>query len=129
MKLSLVFILAITPLLSSCQSMINYAMTSSPSDAAAAIIETDKEKDISNCQLLGDVEGSSMLGRDGDGDVSVSVNNAMVDAKENAAKLGATHMLISKFYKTKSAEPTLSDVMNGEGGGSSIKAKAYKCMG
>jgi hypothetical protein len=96
--------------------MIDSMMTSTPSAAAAAITETVYPDDIEKCQLLGDVEGSSMLGANEDGG-AISMNNATVEAKEQAVKLGATHILYASVKKTS----------NTSLGGSNVTGKAYKC--
>jgi len=118
--------------LSACASMINSALKSSPSSKAAKVIETVYPKDVDGCQMLGEVMGSSRLG-DVDGDQgSTSLNNALVETKENAAKLNATHILIVSLKKA--ADVTFDDAVTAlvqdvqlQVGGSEINAKAYKC--
>jgi PBP1b-binding outer membrane lipoprotein LpoB len=116
MKKATLLILGSTMLLSACQSMINSMVTSTPSAKAAAIIETVYPEDVEKCQSLGTVEGSSMLGANEDGG-AISMNNATVEAKEQAAELGATHILYASVKKTS----------NTSLGGSNVSGKAYKC--
>ena len=67
-----------------------------------------------------------MLGANEDGG-AISMNNAMVEAKEKAAKLGATHMLFLNKRGAISSLDEVTDIRNFEGGGSKVSAKAYKC--
>ena len=92
-----------TILLSACSSTL--------SSKAAMVREADS-KMVSNCQFLGTVFGNSMLGI---ALANKSGNNAIAGAKEKAAKLGATHIVISSM---KAADWN---------GGSQATAKAYKC--
>jgi hypothetical protein len=116
MKIATLVVLGSVVLLSACQSMIESAMTSEPSARAAAIIETVEPKDIETCQLLGTVDGSSMIGANEDGG-RISMNNAVVEAKEKAVELGATHLLFASVKRTSNVSL----------GGSEVSAKAYKC--
>lgn len=116
MKIKTLLVLGSAILMSACQSMIDSALTSEPSAKAAALIETVEPKDVEKCQLLGTVEGSSMLGANEDGG-RISMNNAVVEAKEAAVKLGATHLLFASVKRTSNVSL----------GGSEVSAKAYKC--
>jgi hypothetical protein len=57
-----------------------------------------------------------MLGANEDGG-AISMNNATVEAKEQAVKLGATHILYASVKKPS----------NTSLGGSNVSGKAYKC--
>ena len=79
-----------------------------PSAAAARVQEADTNM-VASCRYLGDVQGSSGWGNLA---ASAGMENAKNEARENAAKLGATHV-----------------VWNNITGGYSpyVSAKAYKC--
>lgn len=56
---------------------------------AAALIEADPNG-VAGCKLLGTVRGGSMFGGAA---AAVAADNAMIDAREKAAKMGATHLV------------------------------------
>ena len=62
---------------------------STPSNRAANVKEADPGT-VSRCQLLGTVIGSSLIGGVV---VKTGGTNAMVDAREQAADMGATHIV------------------------------------
>jgi len=80
----------------------------SPSTAAARVQEADNQM-VAGCKYLGDVQGSSGWGNLA---ASAGMENAKNEARDSAAKLGATHV-----------------VWNNITGGYSpyVSAKAYKC--
>jgi len=59
-----------------------------PSQAAAQVKEADASM-VAGCELIGTVVGSSMIG----GIVTTGATNAMVEVREKAAALGATHIV------------------------------------
>ena len=79
-----------------------------PSAAAARVQEADAQM-VAACQYLGDVQGSSGWGNLA---ASAGMENAKNEARDSAAKLGATHI-----------------VWNNITGGYSpyVSAKAYRC--
>ncbi|HEY7872228.1 MAG TPA: DUF4156 domain-containing protein [Rudaea sp.] len=80
-----------------------------PSAAAARVQEADAQI-VASCKYLGDVQGSSGWGNLA---ASAGMENAKSEARESAAKLGATHI-----------------VWNNITGGSSpyVSGKAYRCQ-
>lgn len=103
MKAGLISIVIGAALIASCAA--------TPSITASGVKEADL-KMIESCQFVGTVFGNSMLGV---AVASTSASNAVVDAKEKAAALGATHIVIETM---KSAD------LNG---GSQATVRAYKC--
>jgi len=79
-----------------------------PSAAAASVKDADAPT-VSACKYVGDVQGSSGWGNLA---ASTGMENAKNEARENAAKLGATHV-----------------VWGNVAGGASpyVSAKAYRC--
>lgn len=79
-----------------------------PSAAAVSVKDADPST-VATCKYVGDVQGSSGWGNLA---ASTGMENAKNEARENAAKLGATHVVWSNIA-----------------GGSSpyVSAKAYKC--
>jgi len=79
-----------------------------PSAAAARVQEADAQM-VSSCKYLGEVQGSSGWGNLA---ASAGMENAKTEARENAAKLGASHIL-----------------WNAIAGGYApyVSGKAYKC--
>lgn len=79
-----------------------------PSAAAVRVQEADAQM-VASCKYVGEVQGSSGWGNLA---ASTGMENAKYEARENAAKLGATHI-----------------VWNNITGGNSpyVSAKAYKC--
>ena len=83
---------------------------STPSHQAAAVKEADARQ-VAKCTLISTIVGKSLIGGVG----STGATNAIVDAKEQASGLGATHVVIlsvdsGSMYSTGTAT-----------------AKAYKC--
>jgi len=87
------------------------ACSSTPSPKAAGIKELDEEM-AKKCQFVGTVFGSSMWGI---AVADISRGNSLIEAKEKAAQLGATHILIGRM---KAAD------MNG---GAQVSSRAYRC--
>jgi len=86
------------------------ACVSARSSDAASIRDSD-ESQVVGCEFLGHLSGSSMLG----GAVQARAReNAKTAALEQAAKLGATHVVWSSVAST---------VMNG----ASAQGRAYRC--
>ena len=83
---------------------------SAPSQNAARVKEADQNM-VAGCELIGTIIGSSLIG----GVVTTGGNNAMVDAKEQAASQGATHIV---FMSVDSG----SQYSTGK-----ATARAYKC--
>jgi hypothetical protein len=86
------------------------ACSSVPSRHAAAIKEVDANQ-VANCTLISTIVGRSLIGGVG----TTGATNAIVDAKEQASGLSATHVVIV------SAD---SGTMYSSG---TATAKAYKC--
>ena len=61
------------------------------SPKAAALIEAD-DAGVAGCKLLGTVNGGTLFGGAATG---LASHNAMVDAREKAARLGATHIVFT----------------------------------
>lgn len=78
---------------------------------AATIIEAD-ERMVENCRFLGSVTGKSLIGGAAQ---RTGANNAKVDARKAAARLGATHIVFTDI----------------DGGGwydtGEAQGRAYKC--
>lgn len=89
--------------------MVFVSSCSSTASLSAMAIKPADQKTVDLCDYLGDVQGSS-----GFGGVAASkgMDNSKIEAKENAAKMGATHIVWSNIS-----------------GGFSPSAfgKAYKC--
>ena len=79
-----------------------------PSAAAARVQEADAQL-VASCKYLGEVQGSSGWGNLA---ASAGMENAKSEARDNAAKLGATHVVWNSI--TAGFSPYVS-------------AKAYKC--
>lgn len=62
---------------------------STPSAAARGVVDGDPSVLNRECKLLGTVSGRSLFG----GAEESRVQNAMIDAREKAAKIGATHVV------------------------------------
>jgi hypothetical protein len=82
-------------------------------NAAVSIVEAD-EAMVSGCEFLGAVYGRTVYGGFAN---NLAVNNAKIDAREKAAKLGATHLVFLVV----------------DGGGwerqGHTQARAYRCKG
>lgn len=101
--------LAIKKLLPLLLSIAFVSGCSSTASLSATKIKSSEQNDVESCQYVGDVHGSSGFGGVA---ASTGMENAKIEAKESAAKLGATHIVW----------------MNISGGYSpSAFAKAYKC--
>jgi len=83
---------------------------SNPSTQAAAIKEVTA-KQVTNCTLLSTITGKSLFGGGG----SAAATNALVDAKEHASGLGATHVVVQSVDGGNMSTPGTATV------------KAYKC--
>lgn len=86
-------------------SALTSACATTAKGAAAAVIEAD-EKMVENCRFLGSVTGKSLIGGAAQ---RTGANNAKVDAREAAAKLGATHIVFTAidgggWYETGEAQ-------------------------
>ena len=97
-------------LIAAAVSFVCVGCTSTPSRHAAAVKEADARQ-VSNCTLISSIAGKSLIGGVGE----TGATNAIVDAKEQAAGLGANVIVIQQvdpgsMYATGTAT-----------------AKAYKC--
>ena len=98
--------LATLLVVSGCVSLTPIA----PSPAAAAIRDAD-ENMVTKCNYVGLVTGSSSLGGPGQ---DTGRANAQTAVREQAAKLGATHIVWSTVYSSWQ-------------GGAGAQGKAYRC--
>ena len=87
--------------------------TGSQSDAARKIVDGDPAILNRDCKLLGPVSGRSVFG----GADEARVQNAMNDAREKAAAMGATHVV---FLVTDT-----KGILNR----GNAQARAYRCDG
>lgn len=83
---------------------------SQPSLKAAEVAESD-EQGVLGCKFLGSVQGSSVIG----GVVTTGAHNASVDAREQAAEMGANRIVFLSVEK------------GGLMGTGSARARAYRC--
>lgn len=87
------------------------ACASTATGPAASIIEAD-DRMVESCRFLGSVTGKSLIGGAAQ---RTGANNAKVDARKQAARLGATHIVFTAV----------------DGGGwndtGEAQARAYKC--
>lgn len=67
---------------------------STPTPKAASIVEAD-ERMVVECKFLGSVFGDTAYGGFAN---DLAANNAKVDLLEKAAKLGATHVVITSLH-------------------------------
>jgi hypothetical protein len=81
-----------------------------PSRHAAAVKEVDARQ-VANCTLISTIVGRSLIGGVG----SIGAENAVVDVKEQASGLGATHVVIQSVDGGSMYAP------------GTATAKAYKC--
>jgi hypothetical protein len=88
-----------------CQGCVN-----NPSTQAAAVREVDASQ-VSKCALISNITGKSLLA----GGVSTSAANALLDAKEQAAGLGANVVVIQGVDGGSMYAPATARV------------KAYRC--
>jgi hypothetical protein len=83
---------------------------SNPSTQAAAIKEVTARQ-VMNCTLISTITGKSLMGGMG----ATGATNALVDAKEQASGLGATHVVVQSVEEGSMSTPGIARV------------KAYKC--
>jgi hypothetical protein len=88
-----------------CQGCANV-----PSSQAAAVKEVDATQ-VAKCALISTIRGKSLLS----GGVATSAANALVDAKEQAAGLGANVIVIQRVDAGSTYAPASATV------------KAYRC--
>jgi hypothetical protein len=88
-----------------CQGCANV-----PSSQAAAVREADA-KQVTQCALISTIRGKSLLG----GGVAASAANALIDAKEQAAGLGANVVVVQSVDGGSMYTPASATV------------KAYRC--
>ncbi len=81
-----------------------------PSTQAAAIKEV-AARQVTNCTLISTITGKSLIGGMG----ATGATNALVDAKEQASGLGATHIVVQNVEEGSMSTPGIARV------------KAYKC--
>jgi hypothetical protein len=101
------FVLVALPILFACAS------SSTPSAVARSVSEGDPAVLNRDCKLLGTVNGRSLFG----GADEARVQNAMNDAREKAAAMGATHIVFL-------AADTKGILNRGN-----AQARAYRCEG
>ncbi len=89
--------------------VIGQGCASTPSRYAAAVKEVDARQ-VANCTLISTVTGRSLIGGS-----SVAATNAIVDVKEQASGLGATHVVMQNVDEGSMYSPATAT------------AKAYKC--
>lgn len=93
-----------------CSGFLLCGCATGRSEAAAKVKDAD-EKAVANCVYLGDVSGSSGATAIGIA-TDTSVENAQNDAAEQAAAMGATHVVWGSFSSGKTT---------------TISGRAYKC--
>jgi len=81
-----------------------------PSRYATAVKDADARQ-VANCTLISTITGRSLIGGVG----SVGATNAVVDVKEQASGLGATHVVMQGVSEGSMYSPATAT------------AKAYKC--
>ena len=81
-----------------------------PSTQAAAIQEVSARQ-VMNCTLISTITGKSLIGGAG----ATSASNALIDVKEQASGLGATHIVVQSVDEGSMSTPGVA------------RAKAYKC--
>jgi hypothetical protein len=81
-----------------------------PSTQATAIREVTA-RDVTNCTLISTITGKSLIG----GVSATSATNALIDAKEQASGLGATHIVVQSVDEGSMYTP------------GTARVKAYKC--
>jgi hypothetical protein len=90
-------------------TMLLSACATAPSERAASVKDADP-KMVETCTYLGEVEGTSMFG--GPGGHGAAVNNSKNEARDQAAAMGATHVVWNNM-----TESTLT----------AVAGRAYKC--
>jgi len=83
---------------------------SNPSTQAAAIKEVTARQ-VMNCTLISTITGKSVMGSVG----GTGGANALIDVKEQASGLGATHIVVQSVDEGSMSTPGIA------------RAKAYKC--
>ena len=86
------------------------ACATNPSPHAAAIKEV-AARQVTNCTLISTITGKSVMGGMG----ATGATNALIDAKEQASGLGATHIVVQSVDEGSMSTPGIARV------------KAYKC--
>ena len=81
-----------------------------PSTHAAAIKEV-AARQVTNCTLISTITGKSLIGGAG----TMGATNALVDAKEQASGLGATHIVVQSVDDGSMSTP------------GTARVKAYRC--
>ena len=81
-----------------------------PSTQAAAIKEVTARQ-VTNCTLISTITGKSLIGGVG----ATSASNALIDVKEQASGLGATHIVVQSVDEGSMSTPGVA------------RAKAYRC--
>lgn len=77
----------------------------------AAAIKEVAARQVTNCTLISTITGKSLVGGVG----ATGAANALVDAREQAAGLGATHVVVQSVDEGSMYTPGIA------------KVKAYKC--
>jgi hypothetical protein len=88
-----------------CQGCVN-----NPTSQAAAVREMDASQ-VGKCALISNIVGKSLLS----GGVATSAANAMIDAKEQAAGLGANVIVLQGKDPGSAYAPAM------------VRVKAYRC--
>jgi hypothetical protein len=96
---------------SSILAAISIALLGAATPAHAAKIADANETDVAHCTFVKDIDGRSVFGERLKGP---AIEKAKEDARGEAAKLGATHIVWGK--------PNSTDV-------TTISGKAYRCGG
>ena len=81
-----------------------------PSTQEAAIKEVTARQ-VMNCTLISTITGKSLIGGVG----ATSASNALIDVKEQASGLGATHIVVQSVDEGSMSTPGVA------------RAKAYRC--
>ena len=81
-----------------------------PSTQAAAIKEV-AARQVTNCTLISTITGRSLIGGMG----ATGATNALIDAREQASGLGATHIVVQSVDEGNMSTP------------GTARVKAYKC--
>jgi hypothetical protein len=91
-------------------SLICQGCASIPSRQASAVKEADARQ-VANCALISNIVGRSLVGGMG----ATGEANALVDAKEQASGLGATHIVVQGVDAGTAYKPA------------TVSVRAYKC--
>jgi hypothetical protein len=89
--------------------VIGQGCANTPSRYAAAVKEVDPRQ-VAHCTLISTITGRSLIGGG-----SVGATNAIVDVKEQASGLGATHVVMQSTDDGSMYSPATAT------------AKAYRC--